>query len=34
MSLESPDKITDSQYRYDSFENGKVLLNKKKKVIC
>ena len=24
MSLESPDKITDSQYRYDSFENGKV----------
>ena len=30
MSLESPDKITDSQYRYDSFENGKVLLNKKK----
>lgn len=30
MSLESPDKITDSQYRYDSFENGNVLLNKKK----
>lgn len=30
MSLESPDKIENKEYRYDSFENGKVLLNKKK----
>jgi len=30
MSLTSPEKITDNAYRYDSFENGKVLLNKKK----
>ena len=30
MSLTEPEKITDNEYRFDSFENGKVLLNKKK----
>lgn len=30
MSLIHPDKITDTEYRFDSFSNGKVLLNKKK----
>lgn len=30
MSLNSPDKITDKNYRFDSFSNNKVLLNKKK----
>lgn len=30
MSLNSPDNITNNEFRYDSFTNGKVLLNKKK----
>ncbi|MCQ2241649.1 glycoside hydrolase family 27 protein [Treponema sp.] len=30
MSLTAPEKITDNAYRFDSFTNGKVLLNKKK----
>ena len=30
MSLTNPDTITDNEYRFDSFTNGKVLLNKKK----
>ena len=30
MSLTEPDKITSNEYRFDSFSNGKVLLNKKK----
>lgn len=30
MSLTEPEKITSNEYRYDSFSNGKVLLNKKK----
>ena len=30
MSLTEPEKITDNNYRFDAFENNKVLLNKKK----
>ena len=30
MSLTNPDAITDNEYRFDSFTNKKVLLNKKK----
>ena len=30
MGLNSPDKITNNEYRFDAFSNGKVLLNKKK----
>lgn len=30
MSLLNPDEISDNNYRFDSFENGNVLLNKKK----
>ena len=30
MSLTNPDAITDNEYRFDSFTNKKILLNKKK----
>lgn len=30
MNPKNPEKITDSEYRFDSFKNGKTLLNKKK----
>jgi len=30
MSLTAPEKITDNKYRFDSFNNNKVLFNKKK----